>query len=135
MPRAWKSPVAVRDTTPTPSIEQQLLPFAEPVSPAQPVSVTPTAVRRLWFCIYLPDLPLEACRSSTEALAIVEEQHGIHRVLQADSVAVAAGIMPGQSANAALALLPTLKLEERSRVREQQVLERLATWLNAFPRL
>jgi protein ImuB len=40
--------------------------------------------------------------------------------------------MPGQSANAALALLATLRLEERSRVREQQVLEALATWLERF---
>lgn len=112
--------------------QQRALPFAEPVSTVKPLAVTPTPVRRLWFCIYLPDLPLEACRRSDEALAIVEEQHGSHRVLQADRTAVAAGIMPGQSANAALALLPTLLLEERSRVREQQVLEQLATWLERF---
>jgi protein ImuB len=80
----------------------------------------------------LPNLPLEACGSSDDALAIVEEQHGIHRVLQADPLATAAGVMPGQVANAALALLPTLRLEERSQVREQQVLEALATWLERF---
>ncbi len=136
MSRAWKSPVAAWDTAPTPTAQQQLLPFAEPESEPRPrpkaLSVTPTAVRRLWFCIYLPNLPLEACRSSDEALAIVEEQHGIHRILQADPKAAAAGITPGQSANAALALLPALKLEERSPVREQQGLEVLATWLERF---
>jgi protein ImuB len=132
MPRAWKSPVTARDTAPTPTTAQQLLPFAEPVRPKKTVSVSPTAVQRLWFCIWLPNLPLEACGSSDEALAIVEELNGIHRVLQVDPVAAAAGIMPGQSANAALALLPTLRLEERSRVREQQVLEALATWLERF---
>jgi len=132
MPRAWKSPVRVRDTAPTSSVEQQVLPFAEPVPFVKPLSLTPTPVQRLWFCIWLPNLPLEACGSSDEALAIVEEQHGIHRVLQADPVASNAGIMPGQSANAALALLPSLRLEERSRVREQQALERLATWLERF---
>ncbi len=116
----------------TSSARQQVLPFAERLPLATPVSVTPTPVRRLWFCICLPKLPLEACRSSTEALAIVEEQHGNHRVLLADAVALAAGVMAGQSANAALALLPTLKLEERSLVREQQVLERLASWLERF---
>ena len=63
---------------------------------------------------------------------IVEEQHGIHRVLLADAAARAAGVMAGLSANAALALLPTLKLEERNPVREQQVLERLASWLERF---
>ena len=132
MPRAWKSPVTARDTAPTPTTAQQLLPFAEPMRPKKTVSVSPTAVQRLWFCIWLPNLPLEACGSSDEALAIVEELNGIHRVLQVDPVAAAAGIMPGQSANAALALLPTLRLEERSRVREQQVLEALATWLERF---
>jgi len=116
MPRAWKSPVTLRDTAPTSSAQQ----------------LTPTPVRRLWFCIWLPNLSLEACQASDEALAIVEDQHGIHRVLQADSVAAAAGVMPGQSANAALALLPALRIEERSPVREQQVLEALATWLERF---
>ena len=132
MPRAWKSPVKLRDTAPTSSAQQQVLPFAESAPLAKPLPVTPTQVRRLWFCIWLPNLPLEACQAPDEALAIVEDQHGIHRVLQADSVATAAGIMPGQSANAALALLPALRLEERSLVREQQVLEALATWLERF---
>lgn len=137
MSRTWKSLVAVRDTAPTPAIEQQVLPFAEPASPTEPLlltpaSVTPTTVYRLWLCICLPNLPLEASRSSAETRAIVEEQHGIHRILQADPLALAAGVMPGQSANAALALLPTLRLQERSPVREQQALELLATWLERF---
>ncbi len=136
MPRAWKSPVTVRDTAPTPSEkspqQQQLLLFAEPPPPARPFSVTPTPVRRLWFCIYLPNLPLEACRTSDAALAVVEEQHGIHRILQADPAATAMGIMSGQSANAALALLPTLQLEQRSLVCEQEQLKHLAAWLEQF---
>jgi protein ImuB len=88
----------------------------------------------LWFCIWLPNLPLEACHSSADmdALAIVTEQQGIHRVLLADAKATAAGVMAGQSANAALALLPALRLEERSLTREQQALEALAGWLERF---
>jgi protein ImuB len=66
------------------------------------------------------------------ATAVIEEQQGIHRVLLADADAEAAGVMPGQSANAALALLPTLTLEQRSPLREQQVLEALAGWLERF---
>ena len=89
-------------------------------------------VERLWFCIWLPHLPLEANRSSEAATAVVEEQHGIHRILLADTEASAAGVMPGQAANAALALLPTLLLEERSLLGEQQALEGLATWLERF---
>ncbi len=126
MSRAGKSPVTVRDVAPTAA--QQALPFLEPA----PGPLAPTRVRRLWFCIWLPGLPLEAFRRSGEAMAIVEEQQGIHRVLLADAKAAAAGIMAGQSANAALALLPTLQLEERSLVREQQALQALAAWLERF---
>ena len=128
MPRAWKSPVTARDATS--SATQWALPFLEPALPAK--SLTPVQVRRLWFCVWLPCLSLEACRCSDEATAIVEEQQGIHRIVLADAKAQAAGVMAGQSANAALALLPTLELEERSLPREQQALETLATWLERF---
>jgi len=129
MSRARKSPVLARDAAP--SASQQVLPFLEPAPPTRPLA--PTAVQRLWFCVWLPGLPLEACRRSDEAMAIVEEQQGIHRVLLADARAQAAGVMAGQSANAALALLPTLALEERSLPREQQALEMLAGWLERLP--
>jgi protein ImuB len=79
---------------------------------------------RLWF--------LEACGPGDKDLAVIEEQQGVHRVLLASDHARAAGVLPGQSPNAALALLPTLTLEERSVIREQQVLELLATWLEQF---
>ena len=136
--RACKPPALARDATPTPPAVQQDLPFpqAEASSRAGARSYrrAPAAVpvERLWFCIWLPHLPLEANRSSEAATAIVEEQHGIHRILLADAEANAAGVMPGQAANAALALLPTLLLEERSLPGEQQALERLATWLERF---
>ena len=65
-------------------------------------------------------------------MIVVEEQHGVHRVLMADRQAQAAGVLPGQAANAALALLPALQVEERSLLREQQALEGLAAWLERF---
>ncbi len=113
-----------------PSASQQVLPFLEAAPLARPLA--PTALQRLWFCAWLPGLPLEACRRSDEPTAVVEEQQGIHRVVLADARAQAAGVMAGQSANAALALLPTLALEERSLPREQQALEMLAAWLERF---
>jgi protein ImuB len=97
-----------------------------------PVSVAATKVERLWFCIYLPNLPLEACGPDDANRIVVEEQQGVHRVLLAGERARAAGVLPGQSPNAALALLPGLEVEERDEVREQQVLELLATWLEQF---
>jgi len=80
----------------------------------------------------LPKLPLEASGPGDEARAVVEEQQGIHRVLLASAKAESAGIMPGQSANAALALLPALRVEERSEIAEQQALENLSCWLEQF---
>ncbi|MDH3820086.1 MAG: DNA polymerase Y family protein, partial [Gammaproteobacteria bacterium] len=137
--RACKPPVLVRGAAPTPPAVQQDLPFpqAEPSARAGEQrsyrrAPAATPVERLWFCIWLPHLPLEANRSSEAATAIVEEQHGIHRILLADAEATAAGVMSGQAANAALALLPTLLLEERSLLGEQQALEGLATWLERF---
>ena len=89
-------------------------------------------IERLWFGIYLPDLPLEACGGGRESLAVVEERQGIHRVLLADASARAAGISPGQSSNAALALLPTLQLEERCPIRERRLLVTLAARLERY---
>jgi len=135
MARARRSPVIARDGAPTPDARphaQYALPLAEAGHDRVPVSVAATGRERLWFCVYLPNLPLEACGPGDEHLAVIEAQQGVLRVLLAGEHARAAGVLPGQSPNAALALLPTLKLEERSVIREQQVLELLATWLEQF---
>jgi protein ImuB len=145
--RASKPPVLTREVAPTSLAVQQDLPLVGAATgreaaqrPSGRLEVSargksrPVAAptERLWFCVWLPHLPLEANRSSDRATAVVEEQHGIHRILLADAEARAAGVMPGQAANAALALLPALELEERSLLREQQALEGLATWLERF---
>ncbi|MEM7431788.1 MAG: DNA polymerase Y family protein [Pseudomonadota bacterium] len=101
-------------------------------TPSVPASTAPTTPTKLWFCAYLPNLPLEASGADGSARVIVEDQRGIHRVLQANSAALAAGVMAGQSSNAALALLPDLIIEERCPLREQQALEQLAAWLETF---
>ena len=136
MPRARRAPVIARDNAPTPdaglSHPQYALPLADAAPGLMPSATTVTRAERLWFCIYLPNLPLEACGPGDGDLAVIEEQQGAHRVLMAGESARAAGVLPGQSPNAALALLPTLRLEERSTIREQQVLELLATWLEQF---
>lgn len=111
---------------------QHALAFDTPPTAPRTPTATATAVQRLWFCIYLPNLALEACGRSQEAKVVVEEQHGIHRVLLACPKASVAGIQPGQSTNAALALVPTLQVEERSALREQQLVEQLATWFEQF---
>lgn len=140
MSRTGKRPVSARDAAPTPAAIQQVLPLSAP--PPAIRRLVPSPAARLWFCVWLPNLPLEACivsgtrtgqaRETGVPTAVVEERHGIHRVLLADTVAYSAGVMAGQSANAALALVPGLRLEERSPLREQQVLERLAARLERF---
>ncbi|HNP34586.1 MAG TPA: DNA polymerase Y family protein [Woeseiaceae bacterium] len=113
---------------------QASLPLAD-VAPRGDLPATElasTAARRLWFCIHLPQLSLEAFAAHDAALAVLEERQGVHRVLLVNAKAAAAGVMPGQSSSAALALLPELKLELRDRLNEQQVLEALANWLEQF---
>jgi len=111
---------------------QHALALDTPPIARRTTAATATVVQRLWFCVYLQNLSLEASGPSKEARVVVEEQHGVHRVLLACSQASAAGIQSGQSSNAALALMPTLHIEERSAVREQQAVEQLATWLEQF---
>ena len=132
MPRARRTPVIARDNAPTPDAAQYALPLADSGPVPMPVPVAATQAERLWFCVYLPNLALEACGPGGENRVVVEEHQGVHRVLLAGVRARAAGVMPGQSPNAALALLPGLDIEERSEIREQQVLELLATWLEQF---
>ncbi len=126
----------MRQPAPTPDLRilghstQQALPLDAPSAPPQ---LNPAAIsRRLWFCVYLPGLPLEALGPANGARVVVEEQQGIHRVLLADREARAAGVAPGQTANAALALAPLLDIAERSRLAEQQTLEQVAAWLERF---
>ena len=142
--RACKPPALERDATATPAAVQQSLPLEPGESQVRSLpqanslpQLARAPVPQLWFCIWLPRLPLEAVSVTGEAAdgrpqAVVEEQHGVHRILLADAAAQAAGVMPGQAANASLALLPTLQVESRSPLREQQALEGLAAWLERF---
>ena len=137
-----KSPVILREATPTPPAKrrrrvnpgnprQQALSLA-PVADPEPAPFQVNAIRRLWVCIYLPALPLEALGSAGEPRAVFEEFKGMRKILLANAAARSAGIRPGISINAALALLPTLCLEERTPQRETQALEKLAEWAEKF---
>ena len=134
-----KSPVILRGFAPTPSAKRRrpvtprqqalsLAPHADPNPPPFQVN----AIRRLWFCIYLPALPLEALGGAGEPRAVFEEFKGIRKILLANAEARSAGIRPGISINAALALLPTLCLEERTPHKETQALQELAEWAEKF---
>ena len=72
---------------------QYALPLFEPEGPRKAPQTALPQRQRLWFCIYLPNLPLEAVACRDGAKVVVEEQQGIHRVVLADGRAKKAGIL------------------------------------------
>ncbi len=142
MAASEKPSTRTRDATPTPALEphleaagsraaQQSLDLAE-TPPFGPRLEPLVPLSHLWLCLYLPALPLESLVDHSAAAAVFEEQQGVRRVLRANQQAMAAGIMPGQAVNAALALLPELDLVERNPAREARVLAELAEWSERF---
>ena len=127
---AAPAPLQIADSAATNSPQQQLA-LGDAASPASDAP-GPAATSRLWFGAYFPQLALEASGNADAPKAVVEDQHGMHRVLLANRAAAESGVMPGQSANAALALVPELELEERCALQEQQALESLAAWLERY---
>ena len=88
-PRACKPPALERDVAPTATARQQPLPLESPASrvpPGSPASRLPTlpVTEKLWFCLWLPRLAMEAVvRQGREPAAVVEEQQGVPRILLA----------------------------------------------------
>jgi protein ImuB len=84
--------------------------------------------------MYLPGLPLEALsdKNGAQAEAVFEDEKGVRKILLADKKARASGVVPGLAVNAALALLPTLRLVKRCPQRERRALQTLAGWAEQF---
>ena len=122
-----KSPAILREVAPTPSVTPAHLEATQ-----QSFALVAPPARRLWLCIYLPLLPLQANGNDEETVAVFEDKEGMRRILLADKKATVAGVVPGLAVNAALALLPTLRLVERSPQRERKALESLASWAERF---
>jgi len=127
-----------RQAAPTPAVKsryrrQAALPLGLAEIPDAGSSGQPVIpLRHLWLGIHLPALPLEALLDTGEAAAVFEEQQGVRRILLANWQAMTEGVGPGMVINAALALLPSLRLEERNLVREARVLRELAEWSGKF---
>ncbi len=128
-----KSLAARREAASTPSETGSRRFLKKPVQQSLPLAAGPPGepgrsarANRLWLCLHFSRLPLEALGSSRAPCAVFEEIQGVRRILLTDATARAAGIVPGLSANAALALSPVLELEERDPAREAQVLRKLA---------
>lgn len=82
----------------------------------------------LWLVLHLPRLPLEVFPRLPSPSAVVSRD----RVVVADDVAAAAGVLPGLRLAEAWAFLPDLAVQERDVEREAAALNRLACWAGSF---
>lgn len=104
---------------------------AGPQSPTRVVAARTS--RQLWLCLYFHDLPLEAAAApDTAACAVLNGEGRRPHLLLCNSAAEAAGVRPGMSVNAALALEPGLQVVRRDVQRERAILTRLAAWAIRF---
>ncbi|MCE1238475.1 MAG: DNA polymerase Y family protein [Azonexaceae bacterium] len=82
----------------------------------------------LWLALHFPLLTLEALPLRQSPSVVTARG----RVLAADPVAAAAGILPGHKLSTALGLLPGLRACERDPAREARALADLACWAGRF---
>jgi protein ImuB len=87
----------------------------------------------LWLCIRFPELPLEALGSPRDfPAAVLSEKSGVTAVLACNDKATKAGIAPGMSLNAALALVPALDIRQSRESAEIAMLQARANWALAY---
>ena len=104
MPVSDKPPAGLREATPTASLkgrQRQYRPAPEqqsfllaPTAQVHPLPLRTNPVHRLWLCIYLPALALEAVCDVEEAFAVFEERQGIRTILLTNAKAAALGVGP-----------------------------------------
>lgn len=103
--------------------------------PRQPVASTGSRARELWLAAHFPRLPLEALlpmAAQGRAAAVTATDDPRRAIVACNERAARQGIAPGMSLNAALALVPGIRLEERRPASEAALLDRLARWALQF---
>jgi protein ImuB len=118
-----------RPATTTPAPHRPALELVPP----RPVAVLHP--RELWLAAHFPRLPLEALLPATQqtrAAAVTATDDPRRSIVACNERAARQGIATGMSLNAALALVPGLRLEERRPVAETAMLDRLARWALRF---
>ncbi|HET8692981.1 MAG TPA: DNA polymerase Y family protein, partial [Steroidobacteraceae bacterium] len=91
--------------------------------------------RELWLAAHFPRLPLDAVMAgSREARAAVVTalEDPRRTVVACNARAARQGVAPGMGLNAALALVPGLRVEERLPAAEAALLDRLGRWALQF---
>jgi len=118
-------------TTPAPATHRPALELV----PRQPAGATGSSARELWLAAHFPRLPLEALlpmAAHGRAAAVTATDDPRRPIVACNERAARQGIAPGISLNAALALVPGIRLEERRLASEAALLDRLARWALQF---
>lgn len=117
---AEREPENRRQSTPRP---------ARALEPPQPAPLARVRPRQLWLAIHLPRLALEVLRGEgVGPLAVINPDSRQQIVLACNEAARAAGVRPGQSLNAAIALAADLETLPRDARKERERLAHLAAW-------
>ena len=115
--------------TPAPAMHRRA------IGPAPRGAAPAAAACQLWLAAHFPRLPLEALLPVTDrapATGIIEANDPRCPIVACNDRAVRQGVTAGMGLNAALALVPGLKLHERRPAAEAALLDRLARWALQF---
>jgi protein ImuB len=105
-----------------------------PAPPSLPDAAAPRA-RELWLAAHFPRLPLDAILPGAQqprAAAVIAPDDPLRSIVACNGRAARQGVAPGMSLNAALALVPGLRVEERRLAAEAALLDRLGRWALRF---
>jgi protein ImuB len=118
--------------TPAPASRRRR-PFAQIA--AAPAEVACSRPRELWLAAHFPRLPLDALLPATaqsRAAAVTAIDDPRRAIVACNERAARQGIAPGMSLNAALALVPGLRVEEQRLAAEAALLDRLGRFALQF---
>jgi protein ImuB len=100
-----------------------------------PREEAPAGVGELWLAAHFPRLPLDALlpgAAAARAVVVTALDDPRRAVVACNERAGRQGIVPGMALNAALALVPGLRIEERRPAAEAALLDRLGRWALQF---
>jgi protein ImuB len=116
-----------------------LMPASASHRPALEVVPPPTAAAprtgELWLAAHFPRLPLDALLPGTgqaRAAVVVAPDDPRRSIVACNERAARQGVAPGMGLNAALALVPGLRIEEQRLAAEAALLDRLGRWALQF---
>jgi protein ImuB len=84
----------------------------------------------MWLCVHFHQLPLDSLWREDDSQPVAVSEH--QQIVNCNAAAEQLGVRQGQRIATAYAMCETLRLVERDRVREQEVLQHLAAKLYAF---